>query len=41
MGKVCRWQDIGIILVKRDNTMWIDIGIILVTDVDRHWNNFG
>ena len=33
----CRWQDIGIILVKRNNTMWIDIGINLVKGNNAKW----
>jgi hypothetical protein len=33
----CRWEDIGIILVKRNNTMWIDIGIILVSRNNTMW----
>jgi hypothetical protein len=33
----CRWQDIRIILVKRNNTMWIDIGIILVKRNTAMW----
>jgi hypothetical protein len=29
------WIDIGIILVKINNTMWIDIGIILIYSLSK------